>query len=351
MRNKAELGWIAGIIFIVVALIVGCHGAGVAPGPGGVAPPVGTATLTGCVVAADNLAQKFDGVPVSVPDAQRTVDTAADGTFTIANLPAGSSTVEVVTPTYPDYGSASATVELVAGQTTTVNLAVTPLGIPTPLSIVLDPLAATVDLHGTIVYRAQILGEGNQVIPNMVPTWAVTGGIGTMSDDGVFTAQQEGSGTVEAFAGEAQGTGNVTVVAPRPPQITSFLLNPTTLPASGGDVYISAAVSDGDGIAAGNVKAEIYGPGDETTTLNMVVTNPDTALGCSAQPNCYLEATFGVTFSAPANDNQPTADGVQAPENYSGRIKVTDRSAATSRSDFIDFVVRGIDQPPPSPDL
>ena len=132
MREKAALGWLASCILVVVALIVGCHGDGVAPDDGVAPPPVGTSTLTGLVFAANDLQQTFSGVPVSVAAAQRTVPTENDGTFTIQNLPAGTLTVEVLTPTYPDYGSTRVTVELVLGQETAVNLAVMPLDTPVP---------------------------------------------------------------------------------------------------------------------------------------------------------------------------------------------------------------------------
>jgi len=286
-----------------------------------------------------------------VPAVGRAVTTQAGGVFVIEGLPSGELTVQVSTPTYPDYDSATVTVELVANASTTVNIAVMPVDALEPVAILLDPSQATIDLNGKIMYHSQLVAENNQVIPNMEPTWAVIGGIGRISADGVFTAQQVGTGAVKAFAGDVERTGNVVVIAPRPPQITTFLVNPTVLPASGGDVYITAAVADGDGIPVGNVKAEIFAPGDQVITLGMTVTNPNSALATDDDPACFLDATFGAVFSAPANDNQPTADGIQAPENYSVRVKVTDRSSATSTSTFTDFVVQGIDQPPPSPSM
>lgn len=353
MRHKAALGWLVGCICVLVALIVGCGGDGeVAPGGnGGQVAPTGTATLTGLVVAANDVQQTFSGTPVSVLEAGRTVNTQADGSFTIQNLPAGTATVEVVTPTYPDYGSTRLTAELVADQTTRVNLAVLPIDAATPVNIILDPLVATVDLGGKVIYRSQIVGEGNQVLEDVEPTWVVTGAVGSVSTAGVFAAEQVGSGKVTAFAGDANRSADVTVVAPRVPQVAAFLVNPTTLPASGGQVYISCAVADGDGVLAGDVKAEIFGPGDEMTQVDMTVPNPGSALACEGQANCYLEATFAATHLVAPNDNQPTGDGVQAPENYSVRINITDRSGANTLSSFVDLIVQGIDQPPGNPSM
>jgi hypothetical protein len=353
MRHKAAVGWLAGCIGVLAALMVGCGGEGeVGPGgDGGPVAPTGTATLTGVVVAANDLQQTFSGAPVSVLEAGRTVNTQAGGSFTIQNLPAGTATVEVVTPTYPDFGSTRVTTELLADETTTLNLAVPPIDAPTPVNIIVDPSVATVDLGGKVLYRSQILGESNQVIEDVEPTWVVTGAVGSVSAAGVFTAQQVGSGKVTAFAGDANRSADVIVVAPRVPQVAAFLVSPTTLPASGGQVYISCALADGDGIAVGDVKAEVFGPGDEITQVDMAVPNPGNALACEGQANCYLEATFAATHTVAANDNQPTAEGIQAPEDYSVRINITDRSGANTLSGFVDLVVQGIDQPPGSPSM
>jgi len=81
------------------------------------------------------------------------------------------------------------------------------------------------------------------------------------------------------------------------------------------------------------------------------VPNPEAAERCENQLGCYTRATFAATFHAPANDNRPTALGIQAPENYSAHVLVTDRSGQSNGSEFIDFVVRGIDAPPPLPPL
>jgi len=333
---------------VIVALILGCGGDGGQPDGGGPPPATGTATLQGAVCAANNLAQTLGGVTVSVPAAQRSVTTGADGSFFMQNLPDGSLIVQVDTPTYPAYDSATVQVDLVADQTTTVNIAVLPLDAPDPVQILLDPLQATIDLNGKVLYRSQLVAANNQVIPGVQPTWVVIGGVGSITTRGVFTAQQVGAGQVKAVAGNIERVASVVVVAPRPPQITTFLVNPTVLPASGGDVYVSTAATDGDGISAGNVKAEVFAPGNQITSIDMTVTNPATALP-SDDVASFLDASYGATFSAPANSNQPTAGGIQAPQNYSVRVRVTDRTGATTTSAFTDFVVQGIDQPPPPP--
>ncbi|MGC9316484.1 MAG: carboxypeptidase-like regulatory domain-containing protein [Armatimonadota bacterium] len=351
MRDRWALGWLLGLVIIAVAILgFGCGG----DGDGGPAPPgpgTGTATLEGKVVAASDPTLGIPDAVISVLGADRSGLSGAGGSYKIQSLPAGTWSVQVTTPRSEDYGTARADVPLIEGETTTVHFAVLPLDMAVPEQILLDPSSATIDLNGQITYRTQLVDAKNKALDSLEPTWVVTGGIGSMSPKGVFTAQSVGSGQVKAFSGNATRTSTVVVVSPRPPQINSFKLNPRTLPATGGEVYVSASIADGDGVRIQDARVEIFAPGDRIIELDMQVSNPDTAVTCPGLVNCYLEASYNATFQAPANDNQPSADGVQAPENYSARLMVRDRTGVTSTSEFVDFTVQGIDEPPPTPGL
>ncbi|MCD6359837.1 MAG: carboxypeptidase regulatory-like domain-containing protein [Armatimonadetes bacterium] len=354
MNRLYKFGWLTGVVIVTAALTVGCGGGGNGGGGGGGGgqpAPAGTAVLTGTVVAADNVAAGLANAVVSVLGTGKSVTADATGAFRIDGLPSGQFTVEAQTPTHADYGTTRVPADFTNGQTTTINLAVMPEGTLEPVQILLDPITAVIDLNAHINYRTQVVAENNVVIPNIEPTWVVSGGIGTITPDGVFTGRQVGNGTVTAYAGNVQRQATVQVNPPGPPQITSFQLNPRSISAGGGDVYISAAISDGDGINIADVQVEIFGPGEQPIVLGMTIPNPEAAEQCENQVGCYTRATFATTFHAPANDNQPTAAGIQAPENYSAHIVVMDRSGQTSTSSFIDFVVMGIDAPPPLPPL
>lgn len=355
MHSRWALVALIGLVVIVSIIGVGCGGGdgdgGGDGGGGGVQPLFGTATLTGKVVAADSPATAIANAVITVVGANRSANSAADGSFLLQNLPAGTFTVRVETPDSEVYGGASAQVTLVAQQTVTVTFAVLPLDSPAPQQILLDPINTTVDVGGKILYRVQIVGPGNQALDGLQPTWVVTGGVGTISPVGVFSAQTAGNGKVTAYAGNATRAATVVVVAPRPPQITSFNLTPHMLPATGGDVFISCAATDGDGIFERDVTVRIFLPDGTTTGLGTSVTNPASALPCEGLANCYLDASFGTTFAVPPNDNQPSSDGQQAEENYSARVIVRDRNGNISQSEFIDFTVQGIDQPPPRPPI
>ncbi len=351
MHSRWALGWLTGLIVVIAMIGLGCEGGDGGGGDGTPSPMTGTATLSGTVVAADDVQTKLGNALITIEGTGRQGTSAANGTFTIANLPAGTWTVNVQTPQSAEYGSATADVPLAANQTTHVNFAVLPIGTATPTQILLDPTNVTIDLNGRVTYHTQLVGPTQQALSNLVPTWVVSGGVGTITPQGVFTASTVGSGQVQAFAGDAMRAGTVVVVAPRPPQITSFHLTPRSLPATGGDVFISAAIADGDGVFVNDVTVEIFAPGDNIIPLAMQVTNPQTAVPCTGLSNCWLDASFGVTYRVPANDNQPSPDGVQAEENYSARLTVRDTSGMTSQSPFIDFTVQGIDAPPEQPPI
>ncbi len=350
MHRSRALGWLTGLIVTVAVITVGCGGGdgggGIVPGPAG-----GTATLNGTVVGADNVATVVPNAVVTVQGTGRSTTSDANGNFTLGGLPSGTFTVLVTTPQSEQYGTATAQVPLTDNATTTVNFAVLPLDLAQPEQILLDPINATLDLNGLLAYRVQVVGPDNQAYEGIEPTWVVTGGIGQISAAGVFTAQAVGSGQVKAYSGNAERTATMVVVAPRPPQIASFRVNPQMLPATGGQVFMSAAIKDGDGIRVQDVTVQILPAGGEPIEVPMAVTNPGSAIPCSGLLNCYIDASFGVNYQVPPNDNTPTPEGVQAEETYSVSLLVRDRSGMTSQSEFVDFVVQGIDPPPTVPGI
>jgi hypothetical protein len=295
--------------------------------------------------------QVIGNAVVTVQGIKNTAITGPDGGFIIEGLPPGTSTVMVTTPQSEQLGTAMAEVPLAEGRTTRVSLAVLPLDVAAPQQIQVDPTDTTVDVKGRIAYRAQVVGAGGEVLDGIEPTWVVQGGVGQITPQGIFTAENVGTGTVKAYSGNAQRTADVTVVASRPPQVSSFRVNPQTLPATGGQVFISAALRDGDGILPEDVTAQILPAGGEPIAVPLQVTNPETAVRCPSDPTCFADASFGANYQVPANDNAPTEDGVQAPETYAVSIQVRDRSGMSTQSEFLEFVVQGIDTPPARPGI
>ncbi len=104
-------------------VLAGGNGSPPLPGPpvaGGTASGVGT--IAGAVRDA-RTGQALAGVGISISGAGGSAVTASDGRFTISNVPAGT---VVVTATLAGYSSASRSVAVAAGQTTTMSLALSP---------------------------------------------------------------------------------------------------------------------------------------------------------------------------------------------------------------------------------
>ena len=133
-----------------------------------------------------------------------TVD--ADGLFTAGDAP-GTGTV-----------TASA-----AGLTITANVTVTVEPV-----FNLTPMEANVPLDGTIQFTANAFDENGE---SLAVTWAAAENIGTIDDNGLFTATASGTGAVTATAGElsleAQVTVTIEPVIVISPDTTEVMLNET----------------------------------------------------------------------------------------------------------------------------
>lgn len=340
-----RFAWIAAFA-VVTAGLVGCGSDSdpVTPDPGY------DATVSGRVVAADNVAISLARAVVSEPVSGRTTETDNNGSFRLTGLPAGLSTrITVTCPRTPNYESASVTVPTFKGRVTTVNIAVLPVAVGTPTSLILNPGGAPppdVEQGGNLQFGAAVYVGTERT--DVQPTWIISGdGVGSIDAWGRFTATSPGSGLITAQVGGLVASSGVVVTGPRPPQITSVLLSASPerpLPASGGPVVITAAINDANGIrnfdegANKGLKFEVYTPDGGVLELTPGTPDPGTTI---------YDGTWRLTYNAPPNSNLPDATGLQAPQTYSVRVVARDLTGAMSRSEFHDFVVLGLDAPPP----
>lgn len=341
MTRLLHLGAIAALLLASLAL-VGCGG-----GSGSGTPPsVGdTGSLSGRVVHADNVNVGIAGATVSVTDGTGNVLAGgvadSQGNFILLAVPVGRWTVLVETPNESVYDSQSVPGITIADRTrTTLTVTVLRTIDPLPTGITLSPASATVDLHGQVDFDAAVVSGATALA--VTPIFLASSNIGVIDRNGVFTATQTGAGTVTAICGTMTATANVTVGASRPPQITSFLVAPLKLKASGGWVYVTVAANDGDGVAS--VKAEIYAPDGNVITRDLTF---NTASTDTYQLISQLPGGAHEGYHIPANSNQPDANGFQAPQLYSIRAVATDNSGHSTSTDFVDVTVAGLDAPPP----
>lgn len=340
MTRPLALSAIAAVLALTF-LLSGCGGGG--GGGENPPPPVGnTATVRGMVVQADNPAIGLGGASVqalgfasSVASAQTTVlaQTTADaqGNFVLANVPVGVVTILVDTTNEAAYGSQSISgLELSAGDDVRLTVTVLPVGEAAPALLYLTPNNATIDPGGIVRFSASVTSSSGLL--DLTPSFLLSGDVGVVNAEGEFVAGSPGDGHLVAVCGTARATADIHVTEPRAPEITTFLVAPLSLPATGGSTTITVAANDGDGIT--QVEAEVYGPGGDVDTAPL-------------PPVSGTLETYRLNYPLPPNSNIPDATGHQAEQKYSIRVKATDGSGAQTTTDFVDVKVVGIDTPPP----
>jgi hypothetical protein len=124
-------------------------------------------------------------------------------------------------------GTYTNTVEVVAVQGTTVELATTSVTVVASVGtldhILVTPGTASVAPSGTQQFTAQGYDANNVAISGLTYTWSVVGTSGTISSTGLFTAgTATGTDTVQANAqGTTTPTGSATVTVTTTPAVTT----------------------------------------------------------------------------------------------------------------------------------
>ena len=317
-----------------VAVISGCGGGNNNPGQNPPPPPGGTAAIAGTVVDSGNVAVRIANAVIQVVGTALSGQSNAQGNFNIAGITPGSVQLDVTFPFAGNYQTMRIVVQTAANQTTLVTVAAIDSSTTVPDSVTLSPGNPTVDLGGEIAFTASVRSVGVPV--GVAPTFYVVGNIGTILPSGVFTAATVGSGEVGAVLPSASASTTVTVIGARDPELGQLSVSPNNLPETGGPVRIAIAARDGNGIAT--AIAEIELPSRIVTNAFLV---RETGSG--------KDGSWGGTYVAPPNNAPTGADGKQLEQRYSVRVKVTDNAGAVAYSGWLDFVVRGVDSPPPPP--
>ncbi len=331
------------VLVLAIVIVAGCGGDAAPPGPPPPAP-VDTGTITGRVIKADNTTEALGGSLVSLSTGQSTV-ADAQGDFTIQDVAVGTGAVELTVDTVSDpaYGTQTVSgVGISKGQTTAITVAVLPLALALPYNINVTPSQATVDINGEIQFAAPVNSASGRL--SVQPTWYLTNDIGVIDVNGRFTALKQGTGTVVATSGNISAEGNILVTPARAPEITSVLVSPLALNASGGYVTVTAAVNDGNGLEV--VRAEMVDPNNNEQTYSLQLVSGTTKDGTyRSQDN---QTTHDILID-PNLIRQSQEDATQ-PLTYSIRVYARDKSGQTAVSEFFDVVVAGIDAPGPPPD-
>jgi len=335
---------IVGLALIALTVaVLGCGSGNGIPGgepepPPPQPPPAGTAIIDGVVVDSQNPQTVIPNAQVALAtdgalDVAAVVTDAA-GRFRLEKLAAGGVDLDVTFPGTSLYQAMRVTVDTAAGKTTSASIAALRSDASTPTSLTLDPSQATIDIGGEVQFVASVESYG--VPMGVTPGFSLIGDVGTLSASGLFRAAKVGTGEVTAFFPSVIATGGVEVTAPAPPKLGTLSVSPGNLPADGGDVYIVLSATDGDGIAS--ARAEIATLNQPTITRSLVLESGN-----------ERDGSWAAIFNAPPNSNPIGSDGVQLEQRYSVRVRVTDNSAASSTTKWIDFTVAGLEAPPGPP--
>jgi len=142
-----------------------------------------------------------------------------------------------------------------------------------------------------------------------------------------------------ATSGNISALANVVVTPSRPPNISTFLVDPSNLSSSGGTVNVTAAINDGDGLKS--VEAQVVDPNNWQTNYAM-----DLVEGTSPK-----DGTYRLSLTIDPNDIRQNQEDATRPLTYSIRVVAEDNAGNTSASGFKDVVVAGIDEPIPPPPI
>ncbi|MCK9306508.1 MAG: Ig-like domain-containing protein [Methanoculleus sp.] len=173
-----------------------------------------TEAFTATVLDQDD--ETMTGIDVAWTSSNETVGTI-DTTGTFTALAAGTADV-------------TATAENVTGEATVTVTAGTPAE-PVATSINVTPTTATLAINETVELSATVYDQFDEELPEAAVTWASSDEtVGTIDEDGIFTAVAEGTTTVTATAEDITGEATITVNAegPADPVATSIEVNPLT---------------------------------------------------------------------------------------------------------------------------
>ena len=183
-------------------------------------------TITGTVVDASDTEQPIADAYVYVPIGTRAVarqDTQAEthtdesGSYTLSGAFDGTVTLVIEPPQGSGYASVEIEIDAPAGSTIHVRVTVVPSDMDSRVSAVtVTPPAATVARGASTAFSATVEDADGALLP-LAPTWTVSANVGTVDEDGLFTAgETDGTGTIRATVGGVSGTATVVVAEETP---------------------------------------------------------------------------------------------------------------------------------------
>ncbi|NLJ36126.1 MAG: hypothetical protein GX358_07860 [candidate division WS1 bacterium] len=339
------------LIVLIVAVMAGCSGS-TSLQKQDKEPPGNTGTVVGRVIKADSPGEALPGSRVSTIDGKVSTFADAQGDFVLRGVPLGQADTALVGLRAEAVKNASYGAQNVfevpvtkggigSAQVTEIVIAILPLALGQPQSLIIMPSTATVDVRGEVQFSAAVAGLEGEI--QVQPTWYLTKpALGSINPTGLFTAAARGTGQVVAVIGGLSDTAQVTVTASRAPQITSVMVNPSSLAPQGGTVTVSAAINDGDGLRSPDgVWAQLIDPESRSSTHVMSL----------VEGSSLKDGTFRVEIAINPNLVRHSQEDAMRTLTYGIRVHAVDNTGASSVSSLKNVTVAGVDQPIPPPAL
>ena len=204
----------------VVSILITLMTAGGCGGPQsltGGSIPIGSSSLLGTVVRADNVSRQVAGVQVTLSmDASHTATrtTDANGQFVFQQIIGGDYACAITPPAGSDLGQNWVWVFNLPDSTRAqIVAAVWPRSFNAYQvnSVALTPTQTTLHVGQSMRFDTSVLNETGQAL-SMRPSLLLLGDIGDLSADGVLLARTPGHGTLVAWVNGRASTADITVV-------------------------------------------------------------------------------------------------------------------------------------------
>lgn len=246
--------------------------------------PVARYVLPGASTTFSTIAVDDASVRTSLPDEVEYTVAGGVGTVSDDQFHAGSTTGP--TTVYAQSGSASGQMQLmVIGAITSATLTSGGKEI-TSASVKAEE---SIDIDATVYYNGSVVASSDSVL-----NWSVTGDVGTIDKNGVFTGTKKGTGKIVMSYGSYSTSIPVTVGMGAPQQLTTIADFETTQPVETMGGVTLTRVTDSANVArgTGSLAAGISGTGNLDLPETLITGTPVVSLWAKVDGSAALTALF-----------------------------------------------------------